>query len=115
MNPLFFRDQTEGETPAIMYAIFRRFDRLWSAPYRAHLEEEREDFDAALLSPRARYLLHHLLRLKSREHPEQFDDVLAQYPKLEALREVEQIDHPISLSDDPRGSWRYLTNVGIYL
>ena len=115
MNPLFFRDQTEGETPAIMYAIFRRFDRLWSAPYRAHLEDERADFYAALLSPRVQYLLHHLLRLKSRAHPENFDDVLARYPKLEALRTVEPIDHPIALSDNPRGSWGYLTNVGIYL
>lgn len=120
MNPLFFRDQVEGETPNIMYGVFRRFDRLfsWDSLTRyPHLDEERAAFDPSSLSPRVRYLLHHLLKLKyARGDRTHFRELLRRYPLLRSLRDVEPIDEPIRLTgDDPPYSWSYLTSVGIYL
>lgn len=119
MNPLFFRDQVEGETPNIMYGVFRRFDRLfsWDSLTRyPHLDEERAAFDPSSLSPRVRYLLHHLLKLKyARGDRTHFRELLRRYPLLRSLRDVQPIDEPIRLTtDDPPYAWAYLTSVGIY-
>lgn len=121
MNPLFFRDQIEGETPNIMYGVFRRFDRLfsWDSLTRyPHLDEERSAFDPSLLSPRVRYLLHHLLKLKYayRDKEVQRRMILTRYPLLRSLGDVEPIDEPIlCTTKSPPYAWSYLTKKGIYL
>lgn len=121
MNPLFFRDQVEGESVNQMYACFRRFDRLfsWDSLTRyQHLDEERAAFDPSLLSPRVRYLLHHLLKLKYayRGKETRRRTIITRYPLLQSLGDVEPIDEPIRLTnDDPPYSWSYLTRKGIYL
>ena len=115
MNPLFLADQTEGESPYVWGMIFARADRIWAWSRLDHpqTEDERQSFDAALLSPRCRYLIHHILKLQSRAHPERFDLLLERYPKLEPLRTVEMIDRPIVTSENPMRAWSYLHRKGI--
>ena len=119
MHPLFFRDQDEGESPGVMYAMYRRFDRLFShdgVTRYPHLEDERLAFDPALLSPRARYLLHHVFRLQIGRDEARWREMLRRYPKLRALGNLEPIDEPIICTTKPPPyAWSYLTRKGIYL
>lgn len=115
MHPLWFADVTEGESPRVWGTIYARADRIWAWSRLDHeqTEGERQDFDAALLSPRCRYLIHHLLKLQTAAYPERFDELLVRYPKLEPLRTVEMIDRPIVTSTNPMRAWSYLHKVGI--
>lgn len=119
MNPLFFRDQDEGESPNAMYAMYRRFNRLfaWDGITRyPHLEEERLAFDPRLLSPRARYLLHHTYRLQIGRDGALWQTMLSRYPNLRALGDIEPITEPIRCTTkEPPYAWAYLTQKGIYL
>lgn len=121
MHPVFFRDQVEGESVNQMYGVFRRFDRLfsWDSLTRyPYLDEERSAFDPLQLSPRVRYLLHHLLLLKHSRSGDRtrFHELLKRYPLLRSLRDMEPITEPIRLTtDDPPYAWSYLTSMGIYM
>lgn len=119
MNPLFFRDQDEGESPNAMYAMFRRFNRVfsWDGITRyPHLEDERRAFQPAALSPRARYLLSHVFRLQVGHDEARWREMLTRYPNLRALGDIQPLDEPIlCTTKEPPYAWSYLTKKGIYL
>lgn len=119
MLPLWFRDQDEGESLGAMYGMYRRFNRIfsWDGITRyPHLDHEREAFDPAVLSPRARYLLHHVFRLQVGHNEARWREMLTRYPKLRGLGDIEPLDEPIICTTEPPPyAWNYLTRNGIYL
>lgn len=111
VHPVLLRDQTEGESPDVWYSIYRYMDRMF-AERRPHRRTEIAALDLEKLSPRARYLMRHLLVLQGR-----YVETLRRYPNLRPLQREAGVvlDEPIVLSDSPRHAWAWLRKQNIFL
>lgn len=112
--PLLTRDQREGESPEMLYGIYRHLDRWFDASRRDRHAATLARIDVDALSPRVRYLAWHLLVLGRQTRA-----VLDAFPNLRALAEQRHvptpIDPPLVLTERPRHSWSYFREVGIWL
>lgn len=108
MHPIFTRDLREGESPDVMYSIYRYIDRLFEP--KRHRDDEIAEIVLKLMSARARHLMRCTLILKR-----QYEDALNRFPNLRGLERNVPIREPIWLSEEPKHSWSYFRKNGIYL
>lgn len=108
------RDQREGETPYVLYSIYRHIDR-WIDPRRRGTHADvLKSIDIPALSPRICFLFWHALVLSGQARP-----LLDDFPNLRPLAAQRNvavpIEPPLLLRDPPRHSWSYFRRVGIWL
>lgn len=141
-NDIYYESQS-GWSPEDFYALWRYFDRLFQyigptqklrdalsdpeslsdrdriraervAQHQAKRTGKRDDELAAIdlekMSEDTRYLMKHMLIQTGR-----YDLALERFPNLRGLADVGALGHPLYLDTKPKGTFEYLTRVGIHL
>lgn len=128
-QPPYYADQSDW-TPVDWQGLWRYLNRLFGhIAIKAELARQPEtlayqirarragsrdaelaSLDLSRMSAETTYLMKHMLI-----HAGLYDIALAKFANLRGLEDVDEIDHPIVLDENPTGIYPYYTDKGILL